>query len=251
MSEPYAPLVNDQRAALLGLLSEMPPDGWDQVTACDPWTVKDVVAHLVELELQFGRVYRGETSELAMANNEAVERWRRVDGDTVRFSLWHHGSATQRVIDTRPDDSWGRTVTHMQSPMELRRALPMHLFELAVHSHDISSALATPAIWIERAGPLIDYVIEEAPPALALTPASGAIEIRVHELGARFLDGRSGQWLLGTDGGEPTARLSTDAETLLLVTTGRLPVGDAVARSTVEGDRALLEAVLADWQLAR
>jgi uncharacterized protein (TIGR03083 family) len=251
VSEPYAPLVNDQRAALLGLLSDMPPDAWDRVTACDPWTVKDVVAHLVELELQFGRVYRGETSELAMDNDEAVARWRRVDGETVRYSLWHHGSATQRVIDTRPDENWRRKVTHMESPMDLRRALPMHLFELAVHSHDISSALAAPAIWGERAGPLIDYVIEEAPPALALTPAAGAIEIRVPEIGARLLDGRTGEWLLGTGEGEPTARFDTDAETLLLVTTGRLPIDDALARSTVEGDRAVLEAVLADWQLAR
>ena len=251
VAEPFAPLINDQRAALLGVLSDMPADGWDRVTICDPWTVKDVGAHLVELELQFGRVLRGEADEIAMDNDEAVERWRRVDGDTVRYSIWHHGSATQRVIDTRPDDSWSRGVTHSGQAIELRRALPMHLFELAVHAHDITAALGVASIWGERAGPLVGWFVEEAPRALALTPASGAVEVRVHEGGAHVLDGRSGEWLVGDDAAVATARWETDAETLLLATTGRLPVADALARSTVEGDRALLEAVLDDWQLAR
>lgn len=251
MLEPYAPLVNDQLAALLGVLSEMPSDGWDRITICDPWTVKDVAAHLVELELQFGRVYRGEASELTTDNDAAVERWRRVDGETVRYSLWHHGSATQRVIDTRPEDSWRREMTHMGSPIELRRALPMHLFELAVHSHDITAALGAPPIWGDRGRSLVEFAIGDAPAALALTPASGAVEIAVPEAGPRLLDGRSGEWLLGTDDDQPTVRWKTDVETLMLVTTGRLPVGDALAHSEVDGDRALLETVLADWQLAR
>lgn len=254
MAEPYAPFVNDQRAALLGLLSDNTPDGWDRVTVCDPWTVKDVVAHLVELELHFGRVYRGEASELALDNDEAVERWRRVDGDTVRYSLWHHGSATQRVIDTRPDDSWDREVTHIGSPMVLRRVLPMHLFELAVHSWDISAALEAPSIWGERAAPLLGFIFDDAPRSLVFTPASGAIEIVVPEAGTHLLDGRSGEWLIDPgprDAVDPTTRWTTDAESLTLVTTGRLPIADALARSTVEGDRPLLEAVLSDWQLAR
>lgn len=229
----------------------MSADGWDRVTVCDPWTVKDVGAHLVELELQFGRVLRGETDEIAMDNDEAVERWRRVDGDTVRYSLWHHGSATQRVIDTRPDDSWSRAVTHTGQPIELRRALPMHLFELAVHAHDITGAVGVPAIWGERAGPLVGWFVDEAPRALALTPASGAIEVRIPEAGTRVLDGRSGEWLTGHDTAAATARWETDAETLMLATTGRLAVADALARSTVDGDRALLETVLEDWQLSR
>jgi len=251
VSEPFAPLINDQRAALLGVLSDMPPDGWERLTVCDPWTVKDVASHLVELELQFGRVYRGENDEISMDNEEAVGRWRRVDGETVRYSLWHHGSATQRVIDTRPDDSWNRGVTHAGFPIELRRALPMQLFELAVHAHDITAALEVPSIWGTRTDALVGYFVDEAPRALALTPASGAIEVRVPDAGGHVLDGRSGEWLVGQDPAAATALWETDAETLMLTTTGRLPVADALTRSTVEGDRALLETVLADWQLAR
>jgi uncharacterized protein (TIGR03083 family) len=251
VSEAFAPLINDQRAALLGVLSDMPADGWDRVTICDPWTVHDVASHLVELELHYGKILRGETDEVAMDNDAAVERWRRVDGDTVRYSVWHHGSATQRLIDTRPDDSWSRGVLHSGQPIQLRRLLPMHLFELAVHGHDITAALGVPSIWGERTGPLVGWFVDEAPRALALTPASGAIEVRVPEAGAHMLDGRSGEWVVGDDAAAATARWETDAETLLLATTGRLPLADALARSTIEGDRALVETVLEDWQLAR
>ena len=256
MPEPYAPLVRDQRAALLGVLSDVAGDDWERRTICDPWTVKDVVAHLVEGELQFGRLYRGEIDELATDAAEGVERWRRVDGDTVKYSLWHHGQATQRVIDSRPDESWGRRVTQVGSPMELRGLLPMHFFELAVHSLDVSAALGKPSIWGDRAAPLVEYFLGLAPPALAGTPASGSIEVRVPEVGTRSLDGRSGEWVLregsGSDGqGDTTATWHTDAETLVLVTTGRLAIADALARTKVEGDPSLLEMALAEWQLPR
>ena len=256
MPEPFAPLVRDQRAALLGLLSDVAGEDWERLTVCDPWTVKDVVAHLVEGELQFGRLYRGEIDELATDTEEGVDRWRRVDGDTVRYSLWHHGQAAQRVIDTRPDKSWGRQVTNFGEPMELRRALPIHFFELGVHSHDVSVALGKPPIWGDRAGPLVEYIIGRATSALAETPASGSIEVRIPEVGPRTLDGRSGGWILldqsGGDGaGDPAATWHTDAETLVLVTTGRLAIPDAIAHSKVEGDPSLLERVLADWRPAR
>src|SRR5687768_8133903 len=40
-------LMSSQYDALLTTLRELPPDAWEAVTDCDPWTVKDIVAHLV------------------------------------------------------------------------------------------------------------------------------------------------------------------------------------------------------------
>src|SRR5687767_2442979 len=40
-------LMSSQYDALLTTLRELPPEGWQAVTDCDPWTVKDIVAHLV------------------------------------------------------------------------------------------------------------------------------------------------------------------------------------------------------------
>ena len=250
VAERFAPLLRDQRAALIGLLTDLPAERWKLPTVCTGWDVKDVAGHLVENELLFGRLYRGEIDDLSADNEEGVERWRKVDPETVRYSLWHHGQAAQRVIDSRPDASWARTVSHFGLPMELRRALVMQFFELAVHSHDISSALGVPPIWDDRTGPLVEYFFSLAPLALALTPAGSAIEITVDGIGTTTLDGTSGEWLLG-DASDPATTWHTDAETLILVTTGRRPIAEAIAATKVEGHAALLESVLADWQLAR
>ena len=40
-------LMSSQYEALLATLRELPPEAWHAVTDCDPWTVKDIVAHLV------------------------------------------------------------------------------------------------------------------------------------------------------------------------------------------------------------
>jgi len=252
VAEPFAQLVGQQRAALIGTLTDISAASWDLPTICTGWSVKDVASHLVDGELLFGRVYRGEIDELVVDNEEGVGRWRKVDPETVRYSLWHHGSATQRVIDSRSEQSWGRAVTHGGSPIDLRRALVMHFFELAVHSHDITDALGRPANWDDRGAALAEYCISLAPAALAFTPAAGTLEIRIADGTTHILDGTSGEWLPASDAvAGSAATWHTDAETLVLATTGRIPVADALARTKVEGDATILEAVLADWQLAR
>lgn len=40
-------LMSSQYHALLTTLRELPSGGWEAITDCDPWTVKDIVAHLV------------------------------------------------------------------------------------------------------------------------------------------------------------------------------------------------------------
>lgn len=252
MAEPFAKHVNDQRSALLGVLSNFGADDWQRPTVCDPWTVHDVGAHLVENELQFGRVYRGEVDEVWTDNAEGVERWRRVDGETVRYSLWHHGQATQRVIDSRSDDSWAREVTHGGWPIDLRRALRMQFFELIVHSHDLTSALGAEPIWGDRIGPLVDYCADLAPLALAMVPPAGSVELDVEGVGIRTLDASAGEWAVTSErASSPAAVWHTDPETLALAVTGRLAVADALGRTKVEGDGRLLEDVLSSWQLAR
>ena len=250
MAERFAPLVRDQRAALLGALSHVEGDAWDLPTVCAPWTVKDVAAHLVESELLLGRLYRGELDDITADDDEDVERWRKVDGSTVRYSLWHHGEATQRVIDSRSDESWRRQVGQDGATVELRHALRIHFFELAVHGHDITSALGAPAPWGDRAWVVVEACMRRAPAVLASEPARGSIIVRVPEVGSRTLDGTGTGWTLADDEPEqPSAVWDTDAETFVLATTGRLPAPDALARSKVDGDAAYLETVVGAWRV--
>lgn len=251
MAEPYAPHVNDQRAALLGVLADLSSEDWRRPTICAPWTIHDLVAHLVEGELLFGRVYRGEIDEVFTDNQEGVDRWATVDAETVRYSLWHHGQATQRVIDSRSEASWDREVTNRGWPIELRRALRMHFFELAVHGHDVTRALGAPTIWGERAAPLVDYCIELAPLTMTMVPPAGAVELDVSDAGGWTLDASSGEWLASArPAADPVATWHTDPETLVLACTGRLDLGEAVERTKVEGDAALIGTILKAWQIA-
>lgn len=257
MTERFVRLVNDQRAALLGLLTTLPADGWSRMSPIRGWPVHDVVAHLVEGELLFGRVYRGELKAITREDADpqaGVERWTHADGDTLRFSLWHHGSAAQRVIDSRSEDSWRREVALFDTPVQLRHVLRLHFFDLAIHSHDVTTALEKPHEWGERVPFIVEYCIRGAPGVLkaAAVALPGGIDVDVAEAGSWSLRNRDGAWVVG-DAEDPDAGAlaswKTDAETLVLATTGRLDPDEAIGRTHVEGDTVGLRDVLAAWQV--
>jgi uncharacterized protein (TIGR03083 family) len=252
--ERFVPVVRDQRAAVLGAIANLTADDWVRPTICDAWTVKDVVSHLVENELLFGAAYRGELQALDADSQAGVDRWATVDGDTVRYSLWHHGQATQRVIDSRSDESWLRPIGSAGPPgeLQLRHALRLHFVELAVHGHDVTSAVGAPNAWGDRAGRLVEYCLRAAPAVLARKDhaAAGTLEVRIEELDPMSLDGRPGAWrFIRGSSPDPTIVWITDAETMVLATTGRLPAAHAIERSRVEGDAAALDALLGVWNV--
>ncbi|MGH2795302.1 MAG: maleylpyruvate isomerase family mycothiol-dependent enzyme [Actinomycetota bacterium] len=252
MAEPFVPLTNAQRAALLGLLSDLPADDWARPTACRDWPVHDVIAHLVEGELLFGRIYRGELPGLTRADADpqaGVDRWTRADGETLRFSLWHHGSATQRVIDSRSDESWSRDLTIFERSAQLRDLLRLHFFDLALHSLDVTAALGAPTLWGDRVPSIVEFSVHRAPDVLtaAGTASRDPVRVDVEGAGAWTLEQRSGTWEVG----DAAAKLAwiTDPETLVLATTGRLEPAAALERSKVDGDPAAIVDLIAGWQV--
>lgn len=254
MSERFAALARDQRAELLGLLTDLGADDWTRITACRDWVVKDLISHVVEVELLFGRVYRGELKEVTAEDADpyaGVKRWSHADGETVRYSLWHHGSATQRVIDSRSEESWGRTVTFHGTTLPLRHLLRMHFFDLALHSLDTASAVSVTVPWGERTPVIVEYCVRGAPAALdaAGRPGSGPVGVRVQGAGEWTIEHRDGSWTLAEPGAATETVWEPDAETLVLATAGRLTPADALARSTVTGDQGLVGALLSDWRV--
>ena len=248
------PLTNDQRADLLGLLSSLPAEGWTRTTDCRGWSIHDVVAHLIEGELLFGRVYRGELKALTLEDADpqaGVDRWTRADGETLRFSLWHHGSATQRVIDSRSEESWGRDVSVFDRPLHLRNVLQLHFIYLALHSYDVSAALGVPSVWGDRLPAIVEYCVEGGPDALRLAElkADAGIRVEVAGVGAWTFEHRDGIWRIGAADAPAVVTWETAAETFVLATTGRLPATEALGRSTVDGDAALLGDIVATWRV--
>lgn len=245
------PLVRDQRAAVLGLLNDRPVQDWARPTPCPLWTVHDVAAHLVENELLLGRLYRGELTAPSaedLDQQAGVDRWARADGETIRFSLWHHGSATQRVIDSRTEESWRRVLRLRNREVQLRHLLRQHFFELAVHAHDIATALGAAAPWGDRVGPIVEFCLRSAPGSLSRrTPPVEHIGVRVPDVGSWTLEASDG-WRLVP--GEPAASpiWIVEAEVLILATTGRLDAAEALERSKMEGDASRVAAVLSGWR---
>lgn len=252
VAERFVPIVRDQRSAVLGFLPKLGGADWDRPTVCSGWSVKDVAAHLVSNELAFGRIYRGEATEASDLDDDAsVERWRTSDGETVRYSLWHHGSATQRVMDSRSDEFWRKSAAAFGDGLELRHLLRLHFYELAVHAHDLTSALDAPHLWEDRIAPLVEYCVRNAPWALRKHPGTARLEVRIPDVGAWTLSGDGVTWKVQPgETGHATAGLETDAETLILVTAGRMPVEEGLARSKTTGDISTLQDLLAAWQLA-
>jgi hypothetical protein len=246
-----APLLAEQRAALLGLAAGLDPAAWERETRWRARTVREVVAHLVEAELRFGRLYRGEATVLDAEELDPeadIGRWARADGETVRFSLWHHGSATQRVVDSRAEASWRREVVLAGERRMLRDVLRRHLLDLAIHADDVRSALAAPPLWGDRLPALVDCSLEDAPAALAGAPLASVVRLRAEDAGEWALEGALGGRRLADPGTVAAVTWEAPAELVLLALAGRLAPEEALAASRVEGDPAVVEALIRAWR---
>ncbi|HVL32290.1 MAG TPA: maleylpyruvate isomerase N-terminal domain-containing protein, partial [Actinomycetota bacterium] len=100
MREAVVSHIANERADLLAYLQSVNGPDWDRITVCAPWTVKDVLAHIVEGELNVGKIYRGEHVGGGFVDaEEGIARWAALPGEAVRAALWQHGTATQRVLE--------------------------------------------------------------------------------------------------------------------------------------------------------
>lgn len=254
-------MVAEEHAALLGFLARVEGEAWSAPTQARGWTVKEVVAHLVEGELDFGRIVRREVEEYRVSDqsdDEGVDRWRALPGVAVRAALWQHGTAAQRLIDALTDDAWGRVVPvevrtgglKWRAPLRMRQILRMRLFDLCVHGHDVASALGEEPWWEGRLPFMAEYVIRAAPGLLEARglPAAGALSLRVDGLAPCTLDGRTGEWAVSA-AADAAASVALDRPTLVLAATGRMALDEALGSATVVGDAEAARAILESLRL--
>ena len=217
-------LIGDQRAAVLGSIATAGPSDWDRPTACAPWTFKDVLAHMVEGELNVGRIYRGEVTEQGYIDpEEGISKWRALPGEAVRAALWQHGTAAQRVLDAMTEAVW-RAPIKAYGCREMRQLVRLHAFDISVHGHDLTDALGVEPVWGPALPFLVEFVVRAAPPTLrrrGLTP-EGSLLVAVGD--RRWLiEASNGGWRVdhSPDPESGAATVETDDETLVLLTTGR------------------------------
>jgi uncharacterized protein (TIGR03083 family) len=249
MQDETIAMIAAERAALLEFLQRASGDAWDRPTPCADWTVKEVLAHMVEGELNVGRVYRGELTESGYIDpEEGIAKWRALPGEAVRAALWQHGVAAQRVLDGMTEDVWRRSIK-VFGCREVRQLVRLHLFDLAVHGHDLTDALGGEPVWGPRLDFLAEFVVRAAPLTMRRRGVApeGALEVRTP---ARrwTLDGRGERWEL-TETAGAGASVRMNAEDLVLATTGRLDVREALARAEIGGDAGTAERILGAWQV--
>lgn len=247
--------IADQRSALLGALAPVEGEAWAAPTVCTGWSAKDVLSHMVEGELNVGRVYRGEQRALGPVDpNEGVARWSPLPGVAVRAAFWQHGTATQRALDAMTDETWGAPIEAFGC-RRVAQLARLHLFDLCVHGHDITDALEMPPLWGPHLGFLVEFVARAAPATFARLGVAPEGSLAVAPAGLErtwVLDGTQGSWSVRAEPGDgASATIEPSAEDLVMATTGRTPVPDVLDRTPVEGDAAYAAGILAGWQVLR
>jgi uncharacterized protein (TIGR03083 family) len=252
MQDEVVRLIGDQRAALLRAIASAGAADWDRPTVCAPWNMKDVLAHLVEGELNVGRIYRGEVREQGYIDpEEGIAKWRALPGEAVRAALWQHGTAAQRVLDAMTEEVW-RAPIKAFGCHEIRQLVRLHLFDISVHGHDLTEALVTPSVWEPALSFLAEFVVRAAPPTLTRRGLEAAGELLVSVDGKRWLiEGTEGSWRLVHDAEARSvqASIELDAETLVLLATGRADQKELLDRSSLTGDRDGAKRILTAWRV--
>jgi len=251
MLEVFIRQIAHQRETLLGFLADVEGDAWSRPTVCTGWSIKDVLAHLTEGELNVGRIYRREVREQPRIDpEEGIAKWRPLPGAAVRSSFWQHGTATQRALEQVDDEAW-RAPIRAYGCRRIGQLVRIHLFDLSVHGHDLTDALGATPLWDPALAFLTEYVVRAAPPTFArrgLEPA-GAITVVAGDR-SWVVTGEDGIWRVDHDPGSAHTRAVVRAapEDLVLLTTGR--ADDATAgRIELDGDVSLAERILESWRV--
>lgn len=159
MTDPESAAFRAEAHALAAALAGLSPDDWDQPTRCEPWTVRDVVGHLVTA---LGRLPHMLTQDEPDHPDTDATGYYRPD---ARFSLDAntdriHTAQTEGSEDDlvaaftaaayAVDDAYRavtparRVRTRHGDAMLLSAFLTTRTVEVAVHGLDITDALAQP-----------------------------------------------------------------------------------------------------------
>ena len=133
-------MTRAEGAAVVAYLREMPAEGWEQMTVCDPWTVGHLVAHLTAAGNQtYGNFARG-----FVRSGFSFDKF--VNRDMQKYRL---GSPDERI-------DW--LETSVKNPSTPDRLKEIVLGEMICHGEDIRRALGDrgehPAEHIAQVGPM-------------------------------------------------------------------------------------------------
>jgi hypothetical protein len=153
------------------------------------------------------------------------------------------------VLDAMTPDVW-RAAIDALGCRRVSQLVRLHLFGMCVHGHDLADALSLEPVWGARLPFLADYAVRAAPPTLTRRGVPPAGTLALSSGGRTWtVSGSDGGWHVAPGPLAADATITLEPDDLVLATTGRMPVVEALARASVTGDATVAETVLEGWQI--
>lgn len=255
----FAPL----RADLLALLESLTAEQWGAMTVCDPWTVKDLAAHMLADDVGVvarrvhgwpGAWFAGDDwDELVAFIDEQNATWvramRRVAPAQIVAMLRASGPPLYGYFRTLDLDAMGGPVNWAgPQPAPVWLDVAREYTEQWHHGQQIRDAVGAPPAYQPRLfAPVLATFIRALPHTYRNVAAPEGTHVRLVIEGdaglACSLVRSSGVWVLYTEGGgHPAAAVTLPQDRAWrLFTRG---IGPDDARARIEGDTALGEVAL-------
>jgi uncharacterized protein (TIGR03083 family) len=204
-----------EREALTAYLESLPEAAWDKQSLCEGWTVKDLMAHTVGIAADVANRRLDGVGSPEANQRQVDERKDRTPRELL--DEWaDQGKLLEDGVRVLEDDFWNAPYT---DNFNVGQALQRMVEDIWVHGQDIRIPLGDPT----TTSPALVSTLEVASRDLAnrlprLAPDVGAVTID------------AGDFSSAVEGpGSVDVTIKGDPVTLGLVSTGRIPLGEAVA----------------------
>ena len=251
-------LLEREARLLLDFLGDLPQDAWAADSACEGWTVADVIGHLTSVDLST-RLLRGLDGDYSPPEGSPSPETH--DEDAFARSIYQRAvDASQRLGNELLDDfterinetvalfrqvapdQWGNLVYWPAGPMSMETLLTQRIAELTMHGWDVRSRLEDGyQLSAGSVTALLDTVDRAARRAFRPDPLLSGRPLRY-----RFSIGRPDQRVADlvlsdqaaeivhsvpneTPAEQPDVTFQCDGETCVLILYGRLTPHAAVA----------------------
>ncbi|MFJ3882767.1 maleylpyruvate isomerase family mycothiol-dependent enzyme [Streptomyces sp. NPDC090077] len=261
--EPYADAWTHSIEAISELVLPLPEGQWNLPTPCPGWSVRDVVSHIIGMELeQLGdprpihtlpRDLRHVVDEFTRYMEVPVDVRRHHTAPEMTSELEYTVIRRQRQLRNEKRDPATTMVRGPQGgQITLEFALRLRAFDTWVHEQDLRAALGVPGNWDSPGASVArDVFLAGLPKAVAKgagAPPHSVVVVDVHGpvefLRTVRVDSAGRATVDKTPSLGPDVSLSMDWETYVRLAAGRVRARTVADRVKVEGDTELAAAIL-------
>ena len=253
-------VLRQEAAAFKERIAALSPEDWDRPSACDGWSVADVVAHLSgqAFVLNVGRGLQGDYSpppgaapvtehnedEFARNIFQRAFNTRAEMGDRLQEVLFQRLDEAVDTFDTVEDGQWDNLCYWPPGPETVHTMLDMRISELTMHAWDVCSQFDPDYRLSDGSVPVLMDTVNRAArrafrpdttipaPQVYRFVIDGPVEA-VYEL---VIANEEVTLRTGAGADNPDVIFQCDGETYVMVMYGRLTPEDAIMAGKLDWD---------------